>query len=64
VISSPFFSTTPQARPSRTTIFATSVSDLISTPAWRAAPAIASEMAPVPPRAKPHDLKAPSISPM
>jgi hypothetical protein len=33
-------------------------------PAARAAPAMAFEMAPVPPRASPHDRNAPSISPM
>ena len=36
----------------------------ISTPASRAASAMALEMAPVPPRLKPQERNAPSISPM
>ena len=36
----------------------------ISAPASRAADAIACEIAPVPPRANPHERNAPSISPM
>ena len=36
----------------------------ISTPSSRAAAAIALEIAPVPPRLKPHERKAPSISPI
>ncbi len=36
----------------------------ISTPASRAASAMALEIAPVPPRAKPQERNAPSISPM
>ena len=62
--SSPLVSTTPVAWPFRVTIRATEVSVRISTPASRAALAIAFEIAPVPPRAKPHDRNAPSISPM
>ena len=45
-------------------ICATGASVRISTPASRAAPAIAFEIAPVPPREKPHERNAPSISPM
>ena len=56
-------STTPRAR-SLTLIFATAALVRISTPASRAAAAIALEIAPVPPRARPHDRNAPSISPM
>ena len=63
-ISSPFSSTTPVARPSESLIFATGVFVRISTPASRAASAMAFEIAPVPPRAKPHERNAPSISPM
>jgi hypothetical protein len=62
--SSPFRRTTPAARPFSTSTFATGAFVRISTPASRAAAAIASEMAPVPPRAKPHERNAPSISPM
>ncbi len=63
-ISSPLVSTTPVASPRLTVIRATDASVRISTPASRAASAIAFEIAPVPPRAKPHERKAPSISPM
>ncbi len=63
-ISSPVSSTTPLARPFRTSIRATGASVRISTPAARAADAIASEIAPVPPREMPHERNAPSISPM
>ncbi len=63
-ISSPFSSTTPFAWPLTSLIFAIGVLVRISTPASRAASAIALEMAPVPPRAKPHERNAPSISPM
>jgi hypothetical protein len=62
--SSPFASTTPDAWPFFTLMRATAVSVRISTPASRAAAAIAFEIAPVPPRANPHERKAPSISPM
>jgi hypothetical protein len=47
-----------------TRILATSACERISTPAARAALAIAFAIAPVPPRAKPHERNAPSISPM
>ena len=57
-------STTPSAVFPRTRILSTLASVRTSTPASRAAPAMAAEIAPVPPRASPHDLKAPSISPM
>ena len=43
---------------------ATGASVRISAPASRAAAAIAFEIAPVPPRAKPQERNAPSISPM
>ena len=64
VSSSPFERTTPSVRPFFTLIRDTDVSVRISTPASRAADAIAFEIAPVPPRAKPHERNAPSISPM
>ena len=63
-ISSPDSRTTPLARPFRTSIRATGASVRISTPAARAADAIDSEIAPVPPRGIPHARNAPSISPM
>ena len=63
-ISSPSTRTTPVALPPLTLIRAIGVWVRISTPASRAASAMALEMAPVPPRAKPQDRKAPSISPM
>jgi len=46
------------------TVLLTAAPARISTPASRAAAAIAFEMAPVPPLAKPHDRYAPSIPPM
>src|SRR5882724_11801101 len=64
VSSSPLCSATPHARPSLTVIFATLALVRISTPASRAAAAIALEIAPVPPRLNPHDRNAPSISPI
>jgi hypothetical protein len=63
-ISSPPGSTTPVARPPFDLIRSTGASVRISTPASSAAPAIARLMAPVPPREKPHERNAPSISPM
>ena len=63
-ISSPFSRTTPFALPLTSLIFAIGVFVRISTPASRAASPIALEIAPVPPRAKPQERKAPSISPM
>ncbi len=63
-ISSPPGITTPVALPFLTLICATGASVRISTPASTAAPAIAMLMAPVPPREKPQERKAPSISPM
>ncbi len=63
-ISSPLSSTTPVARPLRSAISATGASVRISAPSSRAAAAIASLTAPVPPRARPQERKAPSISPM
>src|SRR4029453_13047422 len=63
-ISSPFSRTTPVARPFFVRMRLTDASVRISTPYSRAAAAIAFETAPVPPRDNPHDLKAPSISPM
>jgi hypothetical protein len=63
-ISSPFGSTTPVARPFFVLMRATGAFVRISTPASRAAPAMARLIAPVPPREKPHERKAPSISPM
>src|SRR5712691_10834909 len=56
--------TTPQARPFLTRIFATGALVRISAPASRAASAMAFEIAPVPPRLKPQERNAPSISPM
>ncbi len=64
VSSSPLVSATPLTRPFFTKIFATPAFVRISTPASRAAEAIAFEIAPVPPRLNPHDRNAPSISPM
>src|SRR6266568_1743138 len=63
-ISSPSLRATPQARLFLTRILPTDALVRISTPASRAAPAMAFEMAPVPPRLKPHERNAPSISPM
>ena len=63
-ISSPLSRATPVARPFLTTILEIGASVRISTPASRAAPAIALLIAPVPPREKPQERKAPSISPM
>ena len=63
-ISSPPSRTTPCATPFLMRIFETAASMRISTPASRAAPAMALEMAPVPPRLKPQERNAPSISPM
>ena len=63
-ISSPFSKTTPVARPFLCSIFAIGALVRISTPASRAASAIEFEIAPVPPRANPHERNAPSISPM
>src|SRR5687767_4557862 len=63
-ISSPFSRTTPCAWLSRTMMPATAASARISAPASRAAAAMALEIAPVPPRASPHERNAPSISPM
>src|SRR5882724_506303 len=62
--SSPLCNATPHARPFFTIIFATPAFVRISTPASRAAAAMAFEIAPVPPRLNPHDRNAPSISPM
>ena len=62
--SSPLASTTPVARPCFDRMRATGASVRISAPNSRAADAIASETAPVPPRDRPQDRKAPSISPM
>ena len=63
-ISSPDSSTTPTAVPPSTRIRATGEDVRSTAPASVAAPAIAIDTAPVPPRGSPHDLKAPSISPM
>jgi hypothetical protein len=63
-ISSPLSRTTPVARPFDSWILAMGAFVRISTPASTAAAAIEFEIAPVPPRAKPHDRNAPSISPM
>ena len=63
-ISSPDSSTTPVGLAARDTIFAIGAFVRISTPASRAAAAQASEIAPVPPRAKPQARNAPSMSPM
>ena len=62
--SSPPFNTTPVVRPSFTLMCSMWASVRISTPASFAAPAMAMLMAPVPPREKPQERKAPSISPM
>ena len=59
-----FASTTPLAWPFFRRIFSIGASVRISTPASRAASAIAFEIAPVPPRENPHERNAPSISPM
>ena len=63
-ISSPPGITTPTALPFFTLMRSTGASVRISTPASTAAPAMAMLMAPVPPREKPQERKAPSISPM
>ena len=52
------------ARPFLVLIWATGAFVRISTPASRAAEAMARLIAPVPPREKPQERKAPSISPM
>ena len=62
--SSPFSSTTPVALPFRVRIFVTVASVRISAPNRRAASAMAFDTAPVPPRDRPHERNAPSISPM
>ena len=62
--SSPLARATPVTRPFLTSTCATGASVRISAPASRAAEAIASATAPVPPLAKPHARKWPSISPM
>ncbi len=64
VISSPFSSTTPVARPSLHEHLRTGASVRISAPNARAALAIARLTEPLPPFAKPHARNAPSISPM
>jgi hypothetical protein len=63
-ISSPPSSTTPVVRPSFTLMRSMEAAVRTSTPASWAAAAMAMEMAPVPPREKPHDRNTPSISPM
>ncbi len=63
-ISSPSSSATPTARPFFTITCVTVAFVRISAPAARAAEAIDSLTAPVPPLANPHARNAPSISPM
>ena len=63
-ISSPSSSLTPTARLPDVSTLATGACVRISTPAARAAAAIAAEIAPVPPRARPQERNSPSISPM
>ena len=63
-ISSPSSSATPVARPFLARILLTEAFVRISAPASCAAAAMAFEMAPVPPRLKPQERNAPSISPM
>ena len=63
-IFSPSSSLTPTARLPERSTRSTAAPVRISTPASRAAEAMAAEMAPVPPRASPHERNSPSISPM
>jgi hypothetical protein len=63
-ISSPLSSATPTARPFLTITWATEASVRMVAPCARAAPAIDSLIAPVPPFWNPHARNAPSISPM
>ena len=62
--SSPFSSATPSARPFLTMTLLTPALQRISAPKLRAADAIASLTAPVPPLAKPQARNTPSSSPM
>ena len=64
LISSPFARTTPVVRPSFTSTRVTAASVRISAPNERAALAIDSLIAPVPPFWNPQARNAPSISPM
>src|ERR1039458_8897266 len=62
-ISSPLSSTTPRARPSRTSTLATGALTRISTPLARAEAAMASDTAPMPPRTNPHSPRCPPPPP-